>query len=305
VAPDADVETAMSAVLGRIEHPALVNLRLAAAPVALDETYPATLPDLFFGQELVVFGRYRGTGHGPVVVTGERNGRLERYSTDADFPAAAAGNAFVPRLWAARRIGDLTRRIRVEGGDEELIAEVRALGLRYGLVTEYTAYLVQEPQTAWNAPRPRALAPALQGGAGAAALQTGRDAFERAKASAVLGNVTTLASEDRAAASRLAQLAEAAGSPAAAVRRAGGRLFALAGDVWTDVRQGDSLKVVAVAPYSDAYFALVRALPEIVPCLGVGDQVLVAGRRASVKITAAGVSAWAPGALETLVRAFR
>jgi Ca-activated chloride channel family protein len=304
VAPDADVETAMSAVLGRIQHPALVNLRIAAAPVALVETYPAALPDLFFGQELVVFGRYRGAGSGPVVVTGERNGHRERYTTVAAFPATAAGNTFIPRLWAARRIGDLTRRIRVEGATPDLIAEVKELGLRYGIVTEYTAYLVQEPQTAWNQPQPRALAPALQGGAGAATLQTGRDAFERAKASAVLGGVMSLESADRAAATRINQLAQATGS-ASRVRRAGGRLFSLTGGVWTDVLQRDSLKVVAVAPYSDAYFALVRALPEIVPCLGVGDRVLIAGHRASIEIGPAGATTWSAGALETLVRAFR
>jgi hypothetical protein len=65
------------------------------------------------------------------------------------------------------------------------------------------------------------------------------------------------------------------------------------------------LKVVAVAPYSDAYFALVRALPEIAPCLGLGDDLLIAGRRSSIRITASGASAWRPGELEQLVRAFR
>jgi len=60
-----------------------------------------------------------------------------------------------------------------------------------------------------------------------------------------------------------------------------------------------------VAPFSDAYFALVRALPEIAPYLAVGDQVVVAGRRASVKITGSGQTTWQPGHLEALVHAFR
>jgi Ca-activated chloride channel homolog len=305
VAPTANIETAMSAVLGKIQHPALVNLRIAAAPVALLQTYPAHLPDLFYGEELVVFGRYQGTGAGPVVVTGERDGHTTRFTADAMFPASATGNDFVPKLWASRRIGDLTRQIRVEGATPGLVEDVRTLGLRFGILTEYTSYLVQEPQAAWNRPAPMPVSGVLRGGAGAAALQTGRDAFANAKASATLGGVSTLSAADHVADARANELAAAGPAGAAAVRRVGGRLFILADSVWTDGSQRDSLQVVEVAPYSDAYFELVRALPEIAPYLTVGDQVVVAGRRASVKITGAGRTSWQPGHLEALVRAFR
>ena len=66
-----------------------------------------------------------------------------------------------------------------------------------------------------------------------------------------------------------------------------------------------SLQVTEVAPYSQAYFQLVRALPEIAQALSVGDEVLVAGRRASIKVTSAGAATWRPGQLQSLVRAFR
>ncbi len=305
VAPNADIETAMSAVLGKIQHPALVNLRIAGAPVSLVQTYPASLPDLFYGEEMVVFGRYHGTGTGPLVVTGERNGRTERFTADAVFPATAAENDFVPKLWASRRIGDLTRQIRIEGATASLVEEVRSLGLRYGILTEYTSYLVQEPRTAWSQSAPMPVSGALRGGAGAAAMQTGRDAFANAKASAALGGVSTLSAADHVAGARANELAEAGAPGAVTVRRVGGRLFVRNDGVWTDASHRDSLNVVAVAPFSDAYFALVRALPEIAPYLAVGDQVVVAGRRASVKITGSGQTTWQPGHLEALVHAFR
>jgi len=308
VAPNANIETAMGELLGKIQHPALVNLRLASAPVALSQTYPAALPDLFYGEELVVFGRYRGTGSGPVVVTGERGGRIERFTADAVFPSSAGENDWVPRLWASRRIGDLTRQIRLEGASGALVQEVRDLGLRYGILTEYTSYLVQEPMTAWNHPQPMPLAPALRGGAGAADLQTGREAFDRAEASAAMAGASNLAAADHAAKARMTELAvggTAGGTAAREVRRAGGRLFVRTDSGWTDAAQRDSLKVVAVAPYSDAYFALVRALPEIAPCLGLGGDLLIAGRRSSIRLTASGRTSWATGELEALVRAFR
>jgi Ca-activated chloride channel family protein len=305
IAPGADIETAMSAALAKIQHPALVNLRIAGAPVELAQTYPATLPDLFYGEELVVFGRYHGTGSGPVIVTGERNGRRERFTADAVFPASQLANAFVPKLWASRRIGELTRQIRIEGATSSLVEEVRDLGLRYGILTEYTSYLVQEPVTAWNRPGPMPAAAALRGGADAARLQTGREAFARAQASAALGGVSSLSAADHAAAKQADELVATGAASARAVRRVGGRLFIDTDGVWTDASHRDSLRVVEVAPYSDAYFALVRALPEIAPYLAVGEPALIAGRRASVKIAAQGVTTWQPGRLEALVRAFR
>ncbi len=67
VAPGASVETAMGAILGKLRHPALVDLRIAESPVELSGLQPAGLPDLFYGEELVVFGRYRKTGSGRLV----------------------------------------------------------------------------------------------------------------------------------------------------------------------------------------------------------------------------------------------
>jgi len=308
VAPDASVEVALGQVLGKIEHPALMNLRLASTPVGVTQVYPGDIPDLFYGEELVLVGRYHGAGAGDVVVTGERNGRRETFTARAEFPANEAANDFVAKLWASRRIGELTRQIRIEGATPSLVDQVRELGLRYGILTEYTAYLVQEPTTtAWNGPVPRPLAldRAAVGGVAAAPSQTGQQAFERARASAQLAGATNLAAADKAVAARAAEIAAAAPGSSDALRRVGGRLFVLRGGVWTDAALRDTINVARVQAYSDAYFALVRALPELAPWLGAGDEVVIAGRRASVRIGAEGRTAWAPGELEALVRNFR
>jgi len=310
VASDAGVETAIGTVLAKIQHPALVNLRIARAPVAFQQTFPAELPDLFYGEELVVFGRYHGDSSGDVVVTGERNGRRESFTTPAAFPANAAENAYIARLWASRRIGDLTRQIRIEGAAPSLVQQVRDLGMRYGILTEYTAYLVQEPTQGPNGRMPAAPAmmdAAARGGAGAAVQQTGREAVRRAQASAGYSGVSNLATADKVASARAAEIRADTTSvgTASAVRRVGGRLFVRRDSIWTDAAHRDSLHVTRVAAFSDAYFALVRVLPELAPFLGVGDETIVAGRRASVRIGLGGVTAWRPGELEALVRSFR
>ena len=294
VAPEANVETAVGAVLGRINAPALTDLRVVSSPVQFLETAPADLPDLYFGEELVLVGRYRGTGAGAVVIEGQRHGRRERFSTRASFPEHDPDNDFIAPLWAARRVGELTRQIRLEGPSSSLVARIRELGLRYGILTEYTSYLVQEPgQTVANRAVEDRIAPAAQSGAAA---------FRRAERSAELsaaksiGGIEAAARQDASEGKDLGRLES---------RRAGGRLFIRRGGIWTDAGYADTLQVVTVAAFSSAYFDLARAIPEFAGCLSVGNDLLVGGKRIGIRVSSTGVSAWKAGELERLTQAFR
>ncbi len=304
VAQDASVEQAIGTLMNKVRHPALVNLHIDEdSPAELVQTYPSRLPDVFFGEELVVFGRYHGTGSGRITVTGQRGSRTERFTTDAVFPASATANAFIPRLWASRRIGELTRQVRIEGASENLVSEIRDLGLRYGILTAYTSYLVQEPL---GGPRP--MPTAMQNmPAAAPSQQTGAHAFAEARSSSALMGAGNLASADAAASKALDDYAVAGRGGAAGpqTRLVEGKLFIRRDSVWTDAAQQASLRVYDVAPFSDAYFQLVRALPEIAPFLRTGDQVLVSGRRASIRITSGGMTTWRAGELDAAVRAYR
>ena len=55
----------------------------------------------------------------------------------------------------------------------------------------------------------------------------------------------------------------------------------------------------------DAYFAVLRALPDLRDVAVLEPAVLVAGRRASIKIGAGGKTTFNPGELERLMREFR
>ena len=88
-------------------------------------------------------------------------------------------------------------------------------------------------------------------------------------------------------------------------QRIGGRLFIMRDSTWTDLGHGDSLHVVSIAPYSEAYFALLKLLPDLREAAALEPAVLVAGRHASIKIGAGGKTRWNPGELERLVREFR
>ncbi|MEO8635389.1 MAG: VIT domain-containing protein [Gemmatimonadales bacterium] len=307
VAPEADVEVAVGNLVGKLSRPALVNLRLIDSPVRFVELTPGTLPDLFFGEEMVVFGRYQGSGSGDIVIEGERNGRRERFVTSAVFPRIQPANDFIPRLWASRRIGDLTRQVRLEGNSTATIQQIRDLGLRYGILTEYTSYLVQEPQLAVGGTgvgRRRDMMPMSAPAAVAApspTAQTGAVAFDRAQESGRMSQASNLAEADQLADAKAEKLSGAG----PATRRAGSRVFAERDGVWTDIAHTEKLRIVSIAPFSPAYFAVTRALPELAASLKVGDQVLIAGRRASVRIATDGVESLSLAEVERLVREFR
>jgi hypothetical protein len=89
------------------------------------------------------------------------------------------------------------------------------------------------------------------------------------------------------------------------MRRIGSKVFRLNNETWVDVAHADSLRLTSVAPYSEAYFALARAMPELNQYLVLGDEIVLAGKRASIKITANGLTTWPAGQLARVVQSYR
>jgi len=301
VRPGGNIEAAVGDLAAKLASPVMTDLALSADGAELYDVQPDRLPDLFANDEVVVFGRYRGAGNGERVVTvsGRRGGRTERFSAGADFSAEAPQARFIEQLWAARRAGALAQEIRLHGPNTEVLESLKRLALRYGILTEYTSYLVQEPNVAVNGVILRDMRPRDQAGAPAVA--------QAQEQSAMSSTVSLSAITVTAGAARADSTWTQAAASGRAIQRVGARVFERRGadSVWTDLRHGDSLRVVTVAPFSDAYFALLRALPELVQPAALAPAVLVAGARVSIKIQEGGKTAWSPGELEGIVRGFR
>ena len=84
-----------------------------------------------------------------------------------------------------------------------------------------------------------------------------------------------------------------------------GRSFTLRDGVWEDAAHAPSRRIVHVQPYSRAYFALLRALPELSPVLRELDSAAVAGARVTVRVAAGGVSTLSDAEISRVVAEFR
>jgi len=131
---------------------------------------------------------------------------------------------------------------------------------------------------------------------------TGLQAFERAKLSAGLSATGSLQAADALVANRLSELQS--DGEQKELRRAGGRLLVRRDGIWTDVAERDSARIKSIAPFTAAYFALIRARPSLRAALAVGTPVLLAGRGISLKVADGGATEWAPGELERFLQEF-
>src|SRR5437773_5806333 len=175
IRPGENIERAVGTLAAKVASPVLTDVTITAGSgIELYDLQPGSLPDLFSGDEMVVLGRYRGVGSGEwcVTVHGSRSGRQEEFRTTVGDRANDDAR-YIEQLWAARKAGTLSREIRLHGQTKELMDALKQLALRYGILTEYTSYLVQEPNVALrqraadSLMRAPAAAPADQAGAGA------------------------------------------------------------------------------------------------------------------------------------------
>ena len=142
--PDDEIDVQVAALYDGLSHPVLTDVQVDFGGLAVDHPTPKTLGSLFRGQEVLMLARYSGGGTHTIALKGSLRGAARTFDVTADFPAKpAVVDAFIAWIWASRRIGDLLAEIRLEGQTQERVAEVVRLSHRFGIITEYTAFISQ------------------------------------------------------------------------------------------------------------------------------------------------------------------
>lgn len=281
VRPEESVERAVSIVASRLTSPLVTDVRIRADGVRLRKMHPSGAVDIFAGEDLVILARYDGSGNAVVRFEGQTTDGPVSWSTRVHFPERSRENPFVARLWATQRVGYLSAEKRKHGGSQEINEEIRELGERFGIPTEFSSYLVLEPgmkqRAAIGAGGVNQLSGVVARGATSAPPPAAVQ-FEAAKTAAAQRSVTTLSAVDAASGVR----------EDANVRRGGSVTFVLRDSVWTDVRFKNGGTVLRVKPFSEAYFKLIEMLPELREPFSVGERVIVAGRSMAIELNPSG-----------------
>ena len=162
VLPEENVEVKVGSVFRKLSGPVLAMPKLSPAGGndagrAVREIQPAALPDLYDGDQLVVLGQYTDAASRQLVLEGNFLGKQRTFEFSFEPAKATTRNGFVPRLWAGRKIATLIDQIRQSAADshiadpahdaktKELVDEVVRLSTKWGILTEYTAFLAVEP----------------------------------------------------------------------------------------------------------------------------------------------------------------
>jgi Ca-activated chloride channel family protein len=303
VRPNEDIEQKVSSLYSKINSPVLTALKLDFGDVTVDDTYPGEpLPDLFAGSQLVVVGRYRDSGNATIALSGQIGDKTQTYTyKNLAFAENAGGQAFIPRLWATRKIGVLLNQIRLNGETPELVDSVTRLSVQYGIITPYTSYLIQESdinlQTGRGEGNPPAPVPLYGGNSSGGADHgggfsmgqvpaSGAEAVDKAQQSNNFANADQAAAAPTILPTQTALAggpvnkdvdeAKGTGNSNEPIKQVNDRTFVLRGGIWTDtLYTSDKMKVQPVVFLSDDYFKLLTDHPEIKDYLAIGDHVIV------------------------------
>ena len=279
-----DLELKLSAMVSRLSSPVLTDITLSVAGLKTFDIYPQTLPDLFRGGDLIVLGRYDGSGDYAVKLTGRMLDDLHTIVHEAEFPGRSRENDFLPRLWAQRKVAYLLDQIRLHGRDKELEDEVVRLAKRFGIVTPYTSALIVEDEKQTIA-RGGGVAPALAGPRviGEAARRAG------GVGGAIGGGPVPKSTSGRGAVrasrdlERLRSLGYVGDSNADAVEVAGKRVirnvgektFVFDGERWIDTTWEGKPEPKKITAFGDEYFKLIEQHKELARFFALGEHVLV------------------------------
>ena len=271
VRPGQQIDEAVSAFYAKVSTPVLANISLDFDDIVVEQMYPQTLPDLFAGTQMVLAGRYRDGGPATITLTGEVNGEEQTFVYEDNFFRNSGGDDFIPRLWATRAIGYLLTQIRLHGEDLELVQSVIELSIRYGIITPYTSYLIEEDDIFTQTGREIIIEEAAEALAAPAEVSGGR-------AVDMAADQAAMAEAEAVVAAPAATIIAKDGSIRSVndiVQTAGSKTFVLREGVWIDTAfDADSHRPQQVGFAGDTYFDLLSAAPEIGQYLALGPEVL-------------------------------
>ncbi len=131
------VEAPLAQLFQRYDKPVLMQLRLNYTNLAVEETCPAFLPNLYADQPVVIYGRCKPGQNVTIQLEGKipYAGRTLQYSHTPGAPDPKRDD--IARDWARQKIHHLVSDLARVGESAQLRAEIERVGREYGVRTPY------------------------------------------------------------------------------------------------------------------------------------------------------------------------
>ena len=123
-----------------IQTPVLTDVRVDYRDFPAYDVEPASLPDVFAQRPLVIFGKWRGSAHGTITITGQQGDATYAHTVEVEDVTPLPTNAALRYLWARSRIASLGDYQTLHPQDE-YVQQITNLGLHYNLLTAYTSFV--------------------------------------------------------------------------------------------------------------------------------------------------------------------
>ena len=263
VRPGEEIDEEVSAFYRRVKMPVLSDLSLDWGDIIVDQVYPQRIPDLFAGSQLIMLGRYREGGPAKITLKGMVNQEERSYTYEDLSFRKEGGDDFIPRLWATRAVGYYLTQIRLYGEKQEWIDSIVSLSTRYGIITPYTSFLVQEKDIFSTQGREEIIsdfeeemaAAAAEPAFGEAAVE--KAVYQKSLSAAPVGAavpVNMSVSTGIDGTSKMVRVSEV-------LKNVGSKTFLWRNDTWIDTTFDRSMKTKKVAFLGEEYFDLISQVP--------------------------------------------
>ncbi len=277
--PHGNLEEKISGFYAKVQSPVLSDLRIAWGGMKVRDVLPRQIPDLFKGGQILLSGRYDGSGPAKLVLRGVARGKEQRFEFDVNFAERSEGEGklFVEMVWAQRMIGDLIDQIHLNGKSEELVNEIVRLSTRYGIITEYTSFLVHEDVDLTDH--------------GGNALRAGREVGKLRVDTGVEGQSRAVDKQSRLgytqglnSAFNDYQNGRGEWVRVTSVQNIGRRTFYQRGRAWQEVDTPKEVEAREIRYFTDDFFRLLEEHPELNRIAAMNAEVIVKAGDAYVRL---------------------
>jgi len=133
-----EVREKMEGLFRKLEHPQVTGIDVQWPSGVIVDSYPGTVPDLYFGEPVTVKARASGEYRPGDTVTISGNSASGGWSAELPLESKLKSEG-IGALWARARIAGLMDEERRRGKSDEVRAAVVATAIEHHLVSKYTS----------------------------------------------------------------------------------------------------------------------------------------------------------------------